>query len=217
MTIPTITPPKWYALSHHERYKRLKQIQHIRCGRRFREIEDVADRTIHLDGRWINDVSSFLLSMGEAVNGPNGYFGGCDRGLDDCLIRGFGVRAPLTVRLSHYDEVQKALDRRVSCRFHAESFLDSFPSDDDEDNPFDRKRLADPEYVVQYLKSADSLRELLFMNDYLGDGSDADMAYWTRKYVAALADQPFDCDEFRPFFDAILRIFERNGAQLIPE
>ena len=217
MTIRTTTPPTSYALSHHDRYRKLTIVQRRWCRRPSREIEDIANRTIFLDGRWINDVASFFLSIGEAVNGPNGYFGGCLDGLDDCLNGGFGVRTPLTVYLSHFDEVQKALDRRASCRFKAEFFIESLLSRNSGDEPIDRKRIADPEYVIQYLTNADYIRELLSMNGYLGDGSDADIAYWTKKYIAAFAEEPFDCDEYYPYFDIVLRIFEERGAQLIPE
>ncbi|MFD8731164.1 barstar family protein [Streptomyces sp. NPDC059611] len=44
-----------------------------------------------LDGRRIHSLEDFWLVMGEAVNGPGGYFG---RGLDsfnDCLRGGFGT------------------------------------------------------------------------------------------------------------------------------
>ncbi|MEU5370550.1 barstar family protein [Streptomyces sp. NPDC005951] len=44
-----------------------------------------------LDGRRIRSLEDFWLVMGEAVNGPGGYFG---RGLDsfnDCLRGGFGT------------------------------------------------------------------------------------------------------------------------------
>ncbi len=216
MTTHTTTTPKWYPLSHHDRYRTLKIVQRRWCRRPFRDIEDIADRTIFLDGKSINDVPSFLLSIGEAVNGPNGYFGGCIGGLDDCLNGDFGFRAPLTVQLSYFDVVQKALDRRVSCRFDAECFLKIIWSDDSGDDPIDRKLLTDPDYVGEYIMNADYLRERLFMNDYLGDGSDAEIALWTKKYLAALADEPFDCDEYRPFFDVILGIFERRGAKLVP-
>lgn len=217
MTIHTTTRPKWYSRSHHDRYRTLNIVRHKWFRRPLRETEDIPNRTVHLDGRWINDVPSFYLSIGEAVNGPGGYFGGGVNALDDCLCGRFGVRTPFTVRLSHYDEVCNALDSRASCRFEAESFLASIMSGDSRDDPVDREFLTDPEYLVEFLTDADHVREHLIRNGYLGHGSDADIAMWTSKYVAVLAGEPADCDEYRPFFDVILRVFESRGASLIPK
>lgn len=50
--------------------------------------------TYHLDGRHITDPPGFLCALGEAVNGPGGYFG---RGLDalnDCLRGRWGAAPP---------------------------------------------------------------------------------------------------------------------------
>ncbi len=37
------------------------------------------------------------LALGEAVNGPGGYFGGCPDALVDCLRGTFGHTAPATL------------------------------------------------------------------------------------------------------------------------
>ncbi|MFF3330092.1 hypothetical protein ACFYWX_11110 [Streptomyces sp. NPDC002888] len=50
-----------------------------------------------LDGRHITDEPSLYLALGEAVNGPGGYFGGCLAALDDCLGGTFGYTAPATL------------------------------------------------------------------------------------------------------------------------
>lgn len=53
--------------------------------------------TYHLDGRHITDESGFYCALGEAMNGPGGYFG---RGLDalaDCLCGDFGALPPFTL------------------------------------------------------------------------------------------------------------------------
>lgn len=219
MTIHTTTQPKWYSRSHHDRYRTLNIVRHKWFRRPLREIKDIPNRTVHLDGRWINDVPSFYLSIGEAINGPGGYFGGDVNALDDCLNAGFGVRTPLTVRLSHYDEVRNALDSRAACRYWAEYFFKIVMSVDSGNDPVDKKRLDDAKYLVEFLSltNSDSLRELLVDNGYLGDGSEADIAMWTSKYVGVLAGEPVDCDEYRPFFEVILEVFESRGASLIPE
>lgn len=50
-----------------------------------------------LDGRYVTDEPSLYLALGEAVNGPGGYFGGCLAALDDCLRGTFGYTAPATL------------------------------------------------------------------------------------------------------------------------
>ncbi|MFJ4713887.1 hypothetical protein [Streptomyces sp. NPDC088785] len=47
-----------------------------------------------LDGRFITDEPALYLALGEAVNGPGGYFGGCLAALDDCLGGAFGYTGP---------------------------------------------------------------------------------------------------------------------------
>ncbi|MFJ3835086.1 barstar family protein [Streptomyces sp. NPDC090054] len=46
-----------------------------------------------LDGRHVTDVPGLYLALGEAVNGPGGYFGGCLDAVADCLRGGFGHAA----------------------------------------------------------------------------------------------------------------------------
>lgn len=51
-----------------------------------------------MDGRCITDEPSLYPALGEAVNGPGGYFGGCLDALVDCLRGNFGPTSPATVR-----------------------------------------------------------------------------------------------------------------------
>src|SRR2546421_5312984 len=41
-----------------------------------------------LDGRFVTDVEGFYCAIGEAINGPGGYFGLNLDALDDCLSGG---------------------------------------------------------------------------------------------------------------------------------
>ncbi|MFI1441426.1 barstar family protein [Streptomyces fructofermentans] len=50
--------------------------------------------TFHLAGRHITDVPGFFCALGEAVNGPGGYFGGGLDALTDCLRGRWGARPP---------------------------------------------------------------------------------------------------------------------------
>lgn len=56
-----------------------------------------AGRTYVLDGRYITDRPALFLALGEAVNGPGGYFGADLDALNDCLRGGFGATAPFTL------------------------------------------------------------------------------------------------------------------------
>ncbi|WP_233599017.1 barstar family protein [Amycolatopsis sp. WAC 01375] len=53
-----------------------------------------AGTTYDLDGRFVTDVEGFYCAIGEAINGPGGYFGWTLDGLDDCLRGRFGAQAP---------------------------------------------------------------------------------------------------------------------------
>ncbi len=188
-TSTTIEPP-WFSRSHHGRFRRLQKVRRVWGRCHYGRHEDRSGLTIHLDGSWINDVPSFHLALGEAVNGPNGYFGGCLDALEDCLYGRFGVLPPLTIRLGHFDDVRTALDGRAWCHFEAEYF---------------QRAVADGESLEQIIDWG-----------LLGDGSDADVRRWTAIYEAALAGEPYECDGFISYFDAILAVLEARGARMIP-
>lgn len=52
------------------------------------------DTTCHLDGRYVTDLPGFFCALGEAVNGPGGYFGWGLDALDDCLYGRWGIAPP---------------------------------------------------------------------------------------------------------------------------
>jgi RNAse (barnase) inhibitor barstar len=185
------TPPDWHRYSHHDRYRKLQIVRRRWCRRHYGKFEDRSGLTVRLDGAWIEDVPSFYLALGEAINGPGGYFGGCLAALSDCMCGSFGVLPPLTIRLSHYDEVRAALDSRAWCRFDAEHYW-----------------RAVEEGVSE---------ECLVQNGYLGDGGEADVAKWEAIYDAAFDGEPFDCDGCGSYFDALLRVFEERHVTLVPE
>ncbi|MBD3920226.1 barstar family protein [Paenibacillus sp. PR3] len=58
---------------------------------------DVRNGVFHLDGNNIVDHSSFYCALGEAINGPGGYFGFNISSLIDCLRGGFGAVTPFTI------------------------------------------------------------------------------------------------------------------------
>ncbi|WP_128379244.1 barstar family protein [Streptomyces cavernae] len=53
--------------------------------------------TYHLEGRHIIDLPGFFCALGEAVNGPGGYFGRGLASLNDCLRGGWGATRPFTL------------------------------------------------------------------------------------------------------------------------
>ncbi|CCK25718.1 hypothetical protein BN159_1339 [Streptomyces davaonensis JCM 4913] len=64
----------------------------------YRTIADrPAGHAYELDGRHVTDEPGLYLALGEAVNGPGGYFGGCLAAIDDCLGGTFGYTAPATL------------------------------------------------------------------------------------------------------------------------
>ncbi|MEV0899670.1 barstar family protein [Actinoplanes sp. NPDC049802] len=79
------------ALAHHE---------HGRPDR-------VAGATYHLAGRHITDVEGFFCAIGEAINGPGGYFGWNLGALHDCAGGGWGA-APGFRLVWHDSEVARA-------------------------------------------------------------------------------------------------------------
>jgi RNAse (barnase) inhibitor barstar len=60
-----------------------------------------AGTTYDLDGRFITDIEGFYCAIGEAINGPGGYFGWNLDALVDCLRRGFGARTPFRLVWRH--------------------------------------------------------------------------------------------------------------------
>ncbi|MEV5769085.1 barstar family protein [Micromonospora sp. NPDC052213] len=62
-----------------------------------------AGTTYDLDGRFVTNIEGFYCAIGEAINGPGGYFGWNLDALDDCLCGNFGARTPF--RLMWHDAV----------------------------------------------------------------------------------------------------------------
>ena len=60
-----------------------------------------------LDGRQVVDADSLYCALGEAVNGPGGYFGWNLDAVHDCLYGGWGATPPFTLYWDHA-EVSRA-------------------------------------------------------------------------------------------------------------
>ncbi|MFI2205511.1 hypothetical protein ACH47Z_32990 [Streptomyces sp. NPDC020192] len=92
---PPDTPGEWAGLGTRDRDVWLDLVRG-RPGQRVRR-DRPAGHAYVLDGRHITDEPGLYLALGEAVNGPGGYFGGCPAALDDCLGGAFGYTAPATL------------------------------------------------------------------------------------------------------------------------
>jgi barstar (barnase inhibitor) len=76
-----------------------------RCQARCRAgvTDKPARSTYFLDGRHVTDVDGFYCAVGEAINGPGGYFGWNTGAVDDCL-RGSTSCSSTTGSMSKCDE-----------------------------------------------------------------------------------------------------------------
>ncbi|MET9662348.1 barstar family protein [Streptomyces sp. NPDC006510] len=85
----------WAGLDTRRRWAWLDLVRERACRRAHRDRP--AGYAYELDGQHITDEPGLYLALGEAVNGPGGYFGGCLAALDDCLGGTFGYTAPATL------------------------------------------------------------------------------------------------------------------------
>lgn len=72
-----------------------------------------AGQVFTVDGRRIVDRDSFYCAVGEAVNGPGGYFGWNLDALVDCLRGGWGATTPFTLHWDSSAESRARLVERV--------------------------------------------------------------------------------------------------------
>ncbi|QLY34872.1 barstar family protein [Nocardia huaxiensis] len=66
--------------------------------------------TFSLDGSGIRGTESFYCALGEAINGPGGYFGFNLDSMRDCLLGGFGAQTPFFLELKNFDEPSSGID-----------------------------------------------------------------------------------------------------------
>jgi hypothetical protein len=82
-----------------------RQLRHQWAGTALAHRSGAPDRqagtTYDLDGRFVTDIEGFYCAIGEAINGPGGYFGWNLDAVDDCLCGDFGAQTPF--RLTWHD------------------------------------------------------------------------------------------------------------------
>jgi hypothetical protein len=66
-------------------------------------------RTYDLDGRYITDLEGFYCALGEAINGPGGYFGWNDQALHECLRGRWGATPPFHLHWHQSDVARRHL------------------------------------------------------------------------------------------------------------
>ncbi|MET9062472.1 barstar family protein [Streptomyces antibioticus] len=103
----------WHDLAPADRHAWLSVALWSR-GYRHRGSPDApAGQMFTLDSRHITDEDSFYCAIGEAVNGPGGYFGWNLDALDDCLRGGWGATTPFTLRWDSSADARARLAERL--------------------------------------------------------------------------------------------------------
>ncbi|GGN26054.1 barstar family protein [Streptomyces fuscichromogenes] len=102
----------WAGLDTRRRGAWLDLVRERACRRAHRDRP--AGHAYELDGRHITDEPGLYLALGEAVNGPGGYFGGCLAALDDCLRGTFGYTAPATLLWRNAATAREHLSRTLT-------------------------------------------------------------------------------------------------------
>ncbi|MEU6867615.1 barstar family protein [Streptomyces sp. NPDC046876] len=88
----------WRDLSAADRRAWLSVALRSRTYQRRGRADAPAGQVFALDGRGIVDLDSFYCAIGEAINGPGGYFGWNLDALDDCLRGGWGASPPFALQ-----------------------------------------------------------------------------------------------------------------------
>ncbi|MFF4005906.1 barstar family protein [Streptomyces sp. NPDC001717] len=72
-------------------------------------VDRAAGHTYRLDGRHVTDEEGFLCALGEAINGPGGYFGRSLDGVADALCGNFGATKPFTLIWHDHEVARRCL------------------------------------------------------------------------------------------------------------
>ncbi len=72
---------------------------------------DHSEVKIELDGNLFDNINEFYCAIGEAINGPGGYFGRNFNAFIDCFYGGFGVQSMNEVSWKNHDRSRRLLKR----------------------------------------------------------------------------------------------------------
>ncbi|MFF7145615.1 barstar family protein [Streptomyces nodosus] len=103
----------WHELAPEDRHAWLSVALWSREYQRQGKPDAPAGQVFTLDGRHIVDRTSFYCAIGEAINGPGGYFGWNLDALRDCLRGGWGATTPFSLRWDSSAEARTRLAERV--------------------------------------------------------------------------------------------------------
>ncbi|OKI25577.1 barstar family protein [Streptomyces sp. CB03911] len=103
----------WHGLTPEDRRAWLSVALWSREYRRRGRPDTPPGQVFTLDGRNVVDRDSFYCAIGEAVNGPGGYFGWNLDALHDCLDGRWGATSPFTLLWESSAEARAALVERV--------------------------------------------------------------------------------------------------------
>ncbi len=103
----------WHELAPEDRHAWLSVALWSREYQRQGKPDAPAGQVFALDGRHIVDRDTFYCAIGEAINGPGGYFGWNLDALDDCLRGGWGATTPFTLHWDFSAEARTRLAERV--------------------------------------------------------------------------------------------------------
>jgi RNAse (barnase) inhibitor barstar len=109
-----------------------------RRPRHKRPVSDRKNIIVVLDGSRVTDIPSFHIALGEAVNGPNGYYGGCLDAMADCLCGRFGLKAPFTLEIIGLEQVRNTLDstEEIWRQWRQDCYKRDYPEDWEEDQVY---------------------------------------------------------------------------------
>ena len=119
----------WHAFSFSERREWLDEVRIRNCNSSCVKDDDI-NGSYEIDGSFIRDYPSFFLAIGEAINGPGGYFGGSLDALDDCCLGGFGAVTPFTLLWKNHQSSRDALTKeawRQEFNARGSEYSDRFP------------------------------------------------------------------------------------------
>ena len=103
----------WHELTPEDRLAWLSVALSSRTYQRQGKPDAPAGQVFTVDSRHIVDRDTFYCAIGEAVNGPGGYFGWNLDALDDCLFGGWGAATPFTLHWDFSAEARERLSERV--------------------------------------------------------------------------------------------------------
>ncbi|WP_017588695.1 barstar family protein [Nocardiopsis ganjiahuensis] len=103
----------WHELASEDRKAWLSVALWSSRYRRRGKPDASAGQVFTVDGRRVVDRASFYCAIGEAVNGPGGYFGWNLDALVDCLRGGWGAATPFTLHWDFSAESRARLVERV--------------------------------------------------------------------------------------------------------